>query len=261
MKFFTNIFKEREQKTNDKLGMYPERVHVRAFPERRYLKTTRSLGVFSIITLCFVIIFTSVIYMLIPSVDTSVVLIANDRQMTGFKVIEGFEVKENALALYFEKTVSDYVKMRHEVKSDVDNLIDLWMNENSKLNLLSSKKIRAEILEEAGFTKDKVITKGLTRKIRIKWIKTLNVSNKTGVFMVNFETIDLKYGKPDEKIKMWEAFVRLNRRRPLAKVEASANRKEYENYIRNINYNPLNLQVTSYVLSSLGERDRPKGRR
>ena len=36
---FQTIFKYREKKSPDQLGFYPEKVHVSAMPERRYLWT------------------------------------------------------------------------------------------------------------------------------------------------------------------------------------------------------------------------------
>ncbi len=46
-----NIFAKEDLRTNDKLGVYPEKVHVPAFLERKYLKTSRILAVISIISL------------------------------------------------------------------------------------------------------------------------------------------------------------------------------------------------------------------
>ncbi|OPZ77554.1 MAG: hypothetical protein BWY78_00964 [Alphaproteobacteria bacterium ADurb.Bin438] len=251
---FSKMFEISEQQTNDVLGAYPEKVHVSAFPERRYLKTTRNLTIFSIISLSVTILFASILYMLIPNIKTEVKLITKDRQMTGLKFIEPYEVRENPISLYLEKLVNDYVIMRHEVKSDVDNLINLWVDENSKLNLLTSPLILKDILDEERVTKQKVISSGFTRKVNILWTKPMSVSSVSGIFVVRFETLDFYYGKPEKDIKTWEVFVRINRQSPIKKVEPSENEKDYKKYVLMLTHNPLNVKVTNYVISYVGSR-------
>ena len=53
MSIFNILFSEIDESTNDKLGAYPEKVHVRAMPERRYLKTSRFLTFMAAGLLCF----------------------------------------------------------------------------------------------------------------------------------------------------------------------------------------------------------------
>ena len=44
MNIFKFLFSKVDESSNDKLGAYPEKVHVGAMPERRYLKTSFIIG-------------------------------------------------------------------------------------------------------------------------------------------------------------------------------------------------------------------------
>ena len=60
------IFKYREKKSPDQLGYYPERVHVNAMPERRYLWTSRLLVIISCLSISVSMMLASAIYLLLP---------------------------------------------------------------------------------------------------------------------------------------------------------------------------------------------------
>ena len=60
------VFKYREKQSPDQLGAYPERVHVNAMPERRYLWASRLLVIFSCISIALTMILATTIYVLLP---------------------------------------------------------------------------------------------------------------------------------------------------------------------------------------------------
>ena len=66
MSLFSLLFRYKDKKSPDKLGRYPENFHIPAFPERRYLWTSRILVVCAVMSICINIILTSFIYLLIP---------------------------------------------------------------------------------------------------------------------------------------------------------------------------------------------------
>ena len=63
---FHTIFKYKEKESPDVLGLYPERVHVTAMPERRYLWTSRILVIIASMSICINIMLASTIYLLLP---------------------------------------------------------------------------------------------------------------------------------------------------------------------------------------------------
>ena len=66
MSLFSLLFKYKDKKSQDKLGFYPEKIHVPAFPERRYLWTSRLLVICAVLSICVNIAIISVLYILIP---------------------------------------------------------------------------------------------------------------------------------------------------------------------------------------------------
>ena len=63
---FHTIFKYREKESPDKLGLYPERVHVNAMPERRYLWTSRILVILAAISMSINMMLALTVYLLVP---------------------------------------------------------------------------------------------------------------------------------------------------------------------------------------------------
>ena len=63
---FNTIFKYKEKQSPDQLGLYPERVHVEAMPERRYLWTSRVLVILTCLGISFNMMLAATIYLLLP---------------------------------------------------------------------------------------------------------------------------------------------------------------------------------------------------
>ena len=63
---FNTVFKYKEKSSPDKLGVYPERVHIKAMPERRYLWSSRVLVIISVFSICLNMMLSSTIYLLLP---------------------------------------------------------------------------------------------------------------------------------------------------------------------------------------------------
>ena len=70
---FDTLFKYKEKRQKDSLGHYPEKVNVRAFPERRYLWTSRFFVVVSCISLCLSMILGGLIIILIPMKKVNII--------------------------------------------------------------------------------------------------------------------------------------------------------------------------------------------
>ena len=59
------VFKYREKQSPDKLGLYPEQVHVQAMPERRYLWTSRFLVITACLSICLSMMLAMTIFLLL----------------------------------------------------------------------------------------------------------------------------------------------------------------------------------------------------
>ena len=69
---FSAVLRYNKQRTNDVVGAYPERLHVRALPERRYLKTSRVMAMIAFVSIAFNFGF-AFVYMKMASYVSSVI--------------------------------------------------------------------------------------------------------------------------------------------------------------------------------------------
>ena len=88
MNLFKFLFSKVDESTNDKLGAYPEKVHVGAMPERRYLKTSRIMTLVAAALLCGTIMLAIVVYMLSPQLRSEPMLLAIDRRFYKLEPVE-----------------------------------------------------------------------------------------------------------------------------------------------------------------------------
>ena len=66
MGVFSTMFRYRDKKSPDKLGLYPERFHIKAIPERRYLWTSRLLVIIAVLNIILMMVLALTIYLLLP---------------------------------------------------------------------------------------------------------------------------------------------------------------------------------------------------
>ena len=82
------LFKYKEKESPDVLGYFPERVHVDAFPERRYLWTSRFLVMLTCLSICFNMLIACIIYLLLPEQHVQPRLFVLDNDVNQVKVLE-----------------------------------------------------------------------------------------------------------------------------------------------------------------------------
>jgi hypothetical protein len=85
---FQTIFKYKEKRSPDKLGFFPERVHVGAMPERRYLWTSRLLVIVSCMSICLSMILATTIYLLLPQRGAYPRLLQTNRHFSQLELTE-----------------------------------------------------------------------------------------------------------------------------------------------------------------------------
>ena len=70
--FFKKVFVNTVNRSEDKLGLYPEALNVASLPERRYLKTSRALCVVAVFSMAFSIILGLLYYTMLPRLDVTI---------------------------------------------------------------------------------------------------------------------------------------------------------------------------------------------
>ena len=123
---FNTIFKYKEKQSPDQLGLYPERVHVEAMPERRYLWTSRVLVILSCLSISFNMMLAATIYLLLPQRTVYPRLFQINKYFSMLEQVQPAEINYPVSDLITEEHITEYIMLRYIVTSDYDELITRW---------------------------------------------------------------------------------------------------------------------------------------
>ncbi len=196
---FSTVLRYKKQQTNDVVGAYPERLHVRALPERRYLKTSRVMALIAFMSIAFNFGFAFVYMKMASSVSAIIAqplpenpteaqrarrttrLYRLDTFSQSIKPIEPAETMRSARTLIAENLIEEYITLRYSIVPSYEEMAQR-MKEGSKLYLLSSVAVSSEFSNE----KEQIFSdarNGITREVYIYSIKNVN----TDLFEVIFD--------------------------------------------------------------------------
>ena len=128
---FNTIFKYKEKQSPDQLGLYPERVHVEAMPERRYLWTSRVLVILSCLSISFNMMLAATIYLLLPQRTVYPRLFQINKYFSMLEQVQPAEINYPVSDLITEEHITEYIMLRYIVTSDYDELITRWAKGNT----------------------------------------------------------------------------------------------------------------------------------
>ena len=236
------VFKDKEKQSPDKLGAYPEHVHVGAMPERRYLWTSRILVIFACISICFSMMFASTIYLLLPQRGAYPRLLQTNNYFSRLDLIERQEKIAPVQDLIAEQYIEEYIMLRHVISSDYDELVNRW-TAGSKLYWLSTRQVFQNFAtNDVQNNIRQFRLRSLVRMVEVEWIKPVS----RGLWQAQFITMDYY---PDETlpiINIWRAYLRV-----AFTTINYANRQQRE-------MNPFGFLVLNYSLSYVGTPDEPE---
>lgn len=233
MSIFKFLFSEVDDSSNDKLGAYPEKVHVRAMPERRYLKTSRIMTFVAAALLCGTIMLTFIIYMLSPLLRSEPTLLTIDKRFYKLEPIQNQIVLWPANMLLMEEHIKQYILLRHTIVPDIDEMQARWSEENSLLKWFSDSDAFSS------FTQEKTVSlarmaEGLTTEVNIRFIQRITNS----LWLAEFDTIEHMPEEEFPTVQRWRAL-----------IEAGFKRRGYPNRDERLK-NPLDFLVKTYSLIS-----------
>ena len=232
------LFKYREKESPDILGYFPERVHVDAFPERRYLWTSRFLVIVTCLSICFNMFLSCIIYMILPSYHVEPQLYRINNNTNQLELLEKDERNYYASDLIAEQYIRDYIMLRYTITEDYAELKERW-SKNSILYWYSTDAVFHEFEEKDAKSADEQFKRlGLQRYIEIMWTKHVSRS----MWMVQFKTYDITRDNPQPKVDLWRATLRVG-------YDGGLRFKRPEDRI----LNPYGFLVYSYTLSYLGD--------
>ncbi|MBE6453103.1 MAG: hypothetical protein E7012_06420 [Alphaproteobacteria bacterium] len=230
------IFRFKEKKAFDILGKYPTNIHTPAFPERRYLWTSRLLVICACLSICLTIILAMTIFLLLPQRGAKPLLLEKDETHQVIKSSRNAEVIVNAREMLEEKAVRDYVVLRHEILSSYNQMARRW-DESSEFYYLSSPEEYSIFTQTMNYTT-------ISQFISAKMIRKVNVVKadkiKENLWRVQFSTTTTTKKNPEPSIMHWRAYIRLAYLTPNEGDAISS-------------HNPLMINVVKYNLSYIGK--------
>ena len=124
---FRTLFRYKEKESPDDLEAYPVKVHVDAFPERRYLWTSRFLVVFTGLSICLNVILVLAIYLMIPNIKVYPQFFNINQYFSQIEQVQPNEIRYPATDLITEQYIKEYLYLRYTITDDAEEIISRWV--------------------------------------------------------------------------------------------------------------------------------------
>lgn len=235
----STVFKYKEKESPDKLGLYPERVHVSAMPERRYLWVSRLLVIFTFLSICLNAMLALGIYLMLPQISAHPRFFQINRYFSRLEPVLPAEIAIPATSLIIENYIGNYIMLRYMISDNREEMNERW-GPNSIIAFYSIPQVWNDFNEN-----DKVYftylseSRGINRRVSIDWIRPL----ASGLWSVQFRTLDFfpRTSVPD--VNIWRSTIRVAFRNIAWKNKEDAV------------LNPYGFTITSYSLAFFGKDD------
>lgn len=237
MGIFNTLFRYRDKKSPDKLGLYPTIVHVPAMPERRYLWTSRVLVVICGLSFSLTIILGSTIYLLLPQRGATPRVLQTNQYFSQLEDLQKQEKNVFVNDLITESLIENYINLRHSVGAFPYELMGRWAV-GSELYWLSTPQAYQSFAAKATPAEvNKIAEQAFTRTIEIEWLKRLTPQ----LWQVQFSTINTLNKNGAKTVIMWRAYLRI------VYVDVD------EDSLEELHYNPYGFKVQNYSLAYVGK--------
>ena len=201
LKGILSVFSNKQATSGDHLEVYPQKMHVRALPERRYLKTARFLVICCILTMlfnfsiCFFYIrdtkqIHTFIYNPNPAVRNTF-LYAMDYYNKELKPIQKKNRYVSSVDLVGQSLITDFLTLRYELVPNIEEMQRRW-SQNGKLASFLTEKKYEEMKETELSEKFTLLRQGITQKVYIYSIQPLNGSWNANFYEAVFDVFSLK---------------------------------------------------------------------
>ncbi len=234
---FTTVFKYKEKESPDILGLYPERVHVSAMPERRYLWTSYVFVILICFSIALNMILALSLYVMIPMRKSRPQLFTVNKYFSQIDPVQPVEMAYPVNNVIAEENITNYIMMRYLITTDYDELEQRW-GIGSRVFWMSTPAVYGQFRDiEAENNISQFRSKRMARNVSIDWVRPL-----TGAFwQAQFKTFDYLPGEQEPVVNVWRANLRI--------VFAKFNNISPANALKN----PFGFLVSEYQLSYLGK--------
>ena len=264
LNLFYTLFKYKEKTKKDQLGYYPEKVEVKAFPERRFLWTSRFLVILSCISICLNMILGSTLIVMLPAKKIKIYPMQLDYNLNRVKRMYRDETTVFAGDLVTESLLAQYITERYTIENGLDkelflDKLKMRHGERGFVSMASDDGVR-KIFETTEKSYDEYLQQnGISRHVKILQIYPVSLD----FWQVRFQTINVPPAEMSAEEFMEIMKVNINKKtNPLKKGENLVNNwiatirmnfsfSKYENKDLGLK-NPFGLTVVSYDLSYMG---------
>ena len=198
---FRVLFKYKEKESPDQIGFFPEKVHVEAFPERRYLWTSRLLVVLSVLSICFNMMLASTIYILLPQISVHPRFFRINDYFHQVEVVQKDEVPYWGSDLITEKYIDEYINLRYTITGNLREMSNRWKS-GSAFYWYSSPSIYNDFVENDMVAFVNLAKKNrIQRYVKVEWIRPLSM----GLWQTQFKMYDILPTSKEPKVTYWRA--------------------------------------------------------
>ncbi len=231
---FHTLFRYKEKESPDELGAYPVKVHVDAFPERRYLWTSRLLVILTGLSICLNVVLVLTIYLMVPSIKVTPRFFSINKYFSQIEMVQPREIRYPVSDLITEQYIKEYLYLRYTMTSGGEDLSSKWRS-GSPFYWYSTPTVYNEFKSSEMKTNIEQFRRGMQRYIDIQWIRPLS----RGLWQTQFATYDVMPGQ-QPTIVYWRATIRV----VYGKIEFP----DKEDQVMN----PYGFMVASYSLAYHG---------
>jgi type IV secretory pathway component VirB8 len=250
MTIFSTIFRYREKRTPDKLGLYPEAFHIPAFPERRYLWTSRLLVIFAVLSFCFNIVLCLSLYLLIPLKSSKPVFYRTHNISFALEKVAPNYLNIPYRDVLSEKYLRDYVEMRHGIPRSTADLFYRW-DKTSLFYQYSSFSVYSYFINQLNDAQVKeFIRLRMRRKIDVTEVKKLS----RDLWQIRFQTVTTTKYQQTPVIINWNAYARV----AYQEFDHYEDLEKDEEDKRDYTLNPFGFKITNYSVAYAGTNEAAK---
>lgn len=203
--WFSLLFRSKDKKSPDVLGKFPLDVHIDAYPERRYLWTSRIMVICGAFSLCITIMLAMTIYLLLPQKISKPTLYEAQEYNSSLRPVQKAEVRASPENLLTENAIRRYITLRHEIPYSYADLAYRW-DTSSEFYQLSSLGAYQQFIYKMDYDQmAKLMAMGMARKVDVEWVRQLT----DDLWAAQFSTTTTTKAHPKPAKAIWRAYLRV----------------------------------------------------
>ncbi len=203
--WFSLLFRFKDKKSPDVLGKFPLDVHINAYPERRYLWTSRIMVICGVFSLCITIMLAMTIYLLLPQKVSKPSLYEAQEYNSSLRLVQKAEISASPEDLLTENAIRRYIILRHEIPYSYADLAYRW-DTTSEFYQLSSLGAYQQFIYKMDYEQmAKLMAMKIVRQVNVEWVRQLT----NDLWAAQFTTMTTAKTSSKPVKAVWRAYLRV----------------------------------------------------